>query len=150
MINFDANGNIFPYEIIEVSTKDILDQFIFNSHRWRIYSEYLIFLRTLEEMGIGSCFQFIDGSFTTTKEYPKDIDVVTFVEASFFNQNAVKLLDLRDQFSQIDCFFVPLYQPEERNYFVTQFGLFEWEQLFNTDREYKPKGILKVTFNEWK
>ncbi len=62
----------------------------------------------------------------------------------------MRLLDLRDRFNQIDCFFVPNYQPEERNYFVTQFGLFEWEQLFNTDREYKPKGILKVTFNEWK
>ena len=49
-------------------------------------------------------------------------------------------------FEKIDCFFVPNYPPQHSHYFVTQFGLFEWEQLFNTDREYYPKGILKITF----
>lgn len=97
-------------------------------------------------MKISHFYQFIDGSFITKKTFPKDIDVVTFVEANFFNNNAVKLLNLRKNFSKIDCFFVPNYQPEERNYFVTQFGLFEWEQLFNTDRECNPKGILKIIF----
>lgn len=150
MINFDTNGNIFPYEIIDVSLNVLKEEFIFNRHREDIFEEYLNFCDVLKSMGVENFYQFIDGSFTTKKTFPKDIDVVTFVEADFFNKNAVKLLDLRDNFNKIDCFFVPLYQPEERNYFVTQFGLFEWEQLFNTDREYKPKGILKVTFNEWK
>lgn len=62
-------------------------------------------------MGIENFYQFIDGSFTTKKTFPKDIDVVTFVESDFFSKNAVKLLDLRDNFNKIDCFFVPNYQP---------------------------------------
>ena len=91
-------------------------------------------------------FSLIDGSFTTKKEYPKDIDIVTFVDADFFNKNAVKLLDLRDHLDKIDCFFVPIYSIEHPLYVVTKMGLFEWEQLFNTDREYNPKGILKIIF----
>jgi hypothetical protein len=146
MINFDTKGNILPYEIIEVSTNDIVDNFIFNSHRWRMYGEYIVFRRLLDEMGAGNYFQLIDGSFTTKKEYPKDIDIVTFVDADFFNKNAVKLLDLRDRLDKIDCFFVPIYPTEHPLYVVTKIGLFEWEQLFNTDREYNPKGILKIIF----
>jgi hypothetical protein len=146
MVNFDTNGNIVPYEILEVSTKDLIDNFIFNSHRWGVYGEYFVFRRLLEEMGIKNYFQFIDGSFTTKKEYPKDIDIATFVDADFFNINAIKLLDLRDKFDKIDCFFVPIYPIDHPLFVVTKTGLFEWEQLFNTDREYNPKGFLKMTF----
>jgi hypothetical protein len=94
MINFDTKGNILPYEIIEVSTNDIMENFIFNSHRWRMYGEYIVFRHLLDEMGAKNYFQFIDGSFTTKKEYPKDIDIVTFVDADFFNKNAVKEREL--------------------------------------------------------
>ena len=146
MINFDKNGNIEPYNVIESSVDVLQKYFTFNNHRKDIFDEYLIFCNTLKLMGIKTFYQFIDGSFITRKVLPKDIDVVTFLEANFFNQNAVKLLNLRDDFSRIGCFFVPNYQSEERNYFVTQFGLFEWEQLFNTDHEYNPKGILKIIF----
>lgn len=146
MINFDTNGNVEPYEIIEVLLNILQKEFTFNNHREEIFEEYLAFCDTLKLMGIEHFYQFIDGSFITKKLFPNDIDVVTFVEANFFNNNAVKLLNLRNKFSKIDCFFVPNYQLEERNYFVTQFGLFEWEQLFNTDREYNPKGILKIIF----
>lgn len=146
MINFDTNGNVIPYEIIEVSLNVFQKEFTFNNHRENIFEEYLFFCDALKAMDIERFYQFIDGSFVTKKAFPKDIDVVTFVNSDFFNENAVKLLDLREKFSKIDCFFVPNYQPENRNYFVTQFGLFEWEQLFNTDREYNQKGILKIIF----
>jgi hypothetical protein len=146
MINFDTNGNIEPYEIIEVSLNIVQNEFTFNDHRVEIFEEYLAFCDTLKSIGIENFYQFIDGSFITKKTFPKDIDVVSFVESDFFNNNAVKLLNLRDKFSKIDCFFVPNYRPKDRNYFITQFGLFEWEQLFNTDREYNPKGILKIIF----
>ena len=101
----------------------------------------------MKSIGISKFYQFIDGSFITNKSFPKDIDVVSFVNADFFNENIIRLLNLRDRFNRIDCFFVPVYRPEERNHFINQFGLFEWEQLFNTDREYKPKGILKIIFS---
>lgn len=104
MINFDTNGNVIPYEILEVSKKEFIDTFIFNRHRWGMYAEYITFCRLLEEMGAKNYFQLIDGSFTTKKEYPKDIDIVTFVDADFFNKNAVKLLDLRDSLDKIYCF----------------------------------------------
>ena len=146
MINFDVNGNIIPYEIIEVSLNIFQKKFTFNEHRGEIFEEYLAFCDTLKSIGVKNFYQLIDGSFITKKIFPKDIDVVTFMEADFFNNNAVKLLNLRDNFNKIDCFFVPNYQTEEQNFFVTQFGLFEWEQLFNTDREYNPKGILKIIF----
>jgi hypothetical protein len=147
MINFDDNGNVIPYNIIDCSLEILQENFTFNHHREEIFEEYLSFCDTVKSIGISSFYQFIDGSFTTKKIFPKDIDVVSFVDANFFNENTVKLLNLRDSFNKIDCFFVPVYRPNERNYFITQFGLFEWEQLFNTDREYKSKGILKIIFS---
>ena len=104
MINFDINGNIQPYDIIEVSLNIIQKEFTFNNHREEIFEEYLTFCDALKSMGIENFYQFIDGSFITKKLFPKDIDVVTFVEANFFNNNAVKLLNLRNDFSKIDCF----------------------------------------------
>jgi len=147
MINFDNNGNVIPYEIIDCSLETLQEIFTFNNHREGVFEEYLSFCDTIKSLGISKFYQFIDGSFTTKKMFPKDIDVVSFVDADFFNENTVKLLNLRDNFNRIDCFFVPVYNPDERNYFITQFGLFEWQQLFNTDREYRPKGILKIMFN---
>ena len=146
MINFDNKGNIFPYEITDTTFEIFQEVFSFNEHRKAIFQEYVEFCNVLKSMQTNEFFQFIDGSFVTQKQYPKDIDIVTFVDADFFNKNAVRLLNLRDNFEKIDCFFVPNHSTEHPHYFVTQFGLFEWEQLFNTDREYYPKGILKITF----
>ena len=146
MINFDNKGNIFPYEITETTFEIFQEVFSFNEHRKAILQEYVEFCSVLKSIQTGEFFQFVDGSFVTQKQYPKDIDIVTFMDADFFNKNAVKLLNLRDNFEKIDCFFVPNHSPEHPHYFVTQFGLFEWEQLFNTDREYHPKGIIKITF----
>jgi hypothetical protein len=147
MIDFDNKGNIIPYDIIDCSLETLQEIFTFNNHREEIFEEYLSFCDAIKSLGIHEFYQFVDGSFVTKKMFPKDIDVVSFVDANFFNENAVRLLNLRDIFNRIDCFFVPVYSPNERNYFITQFGLFEWEQLFNANRENKPKGILKIIFN---
>ena len=76
MINFDVNGNIIPYEIIEVSLNIFQKKFTFNEHRGEIFEEYLAFCDTLKSIGVKNFYQLIDGSFITQKIFPKDIDVV--------------------------------------------------------------------------
>jgi hypothetical protein len=83
MINFDVNGNIIPYEIIECSSGNLQENFTFNGHREAIFAEYLTFCDVIKSIGVEEFYQFIDGSFITQKEFPKDIDVVTFVDANF-------------------------------------------------------------------
>ena len=44
MINFDTNGNVEPYDIIEISLSIIQKKFTFNNHREEIFEEYLAFV----------------------------------------------------------------------------------------------------------
>jgi hypothetical protein len=76
MINFDSRGYITPNEIIEVTMSEIENTFSYNEHRKLIFENYLDFSEKLHELGLTNFYQWIDGSFVTTKKYPKDIDFV--------------------------------------------------------------------------
>ena len=79
MLNFDENGYIVPGEPVIVDYKTFVREFVVNDYRADIFSEYKGMLQELSELLVEGFSQWINGSFTTRKPRPNDIDVVTFI-----------------------------------------------------------------------
>jgi hypothetical protein len=86
---------------------------------------------------------WIDGSFTTNKTNPNDIDLVVFADGNSFNQLEIeKQQSLRRLFDRdetrrvfgLDVLFCPSEDNNGRSY---------WRGWYGFDRNEKPKGIAK-------
>lgn len=68
-----------------------IHRFATNERRCEILSGWIEFRNSLLTSGITSGFQWINGSFTSAKPDPRDIDVVTFFYNPFDNPQALHL-----------------------------------------------------------
>ena len=85
----------------------------------------------------GSPGLFLDGSFVSDKEGPRDIDAVMILPRGFDRkgQLAARLRVLHHEFG-FDIEQVPVDDQEERDYLLNEF--------FGTDRSGNPRGLLEV------
>ncbi len=133
-----------PNGIITITLSEFEETFCYNARRKRIFENYTIFIEKLNGLGLTHFYQYIDGSFVTTKHYPKDIDFVTFVDFEFFHQNITQMIDFKNEW--LDCFFAPIYPQNHAFNFRNDLEHFEWKCLFGWDREDKQKGLVQINF----
>jgi hypothetical protein len=119
MIDFNSRGYITPPEAIDVDFDTFKQTFVVNNHRQVIFDEYQTFLASLKNLQIEPFFQWINGSFTTQKPHPNDIDVVTFIdfEAKEQHQDFLNALKSESLPRKIDAYFVATY-PENHPQFL--------------------------------
>jgi len=159
MIQFDKNGYIVPYEIIEVSLADFEKFFVSGlveeKRRKEIFEVYLRYLSELFETVGKEFFQLVDGSFTTTKELPRDIDLTTFVDYRIYKQNFGAIQKLSEKWNRermIDSYLVPISYPGHPHFAETQLTFEYWKSLFSFSRRESPnqsKGLIKINFHQW-
>ena len=118
MIQFDKHGYLFPHEIIEVSLADFEQYFVADlpdkERRKEIFQTYLQYLSELKKIVGKEFFQLVNGSFTTKKELPGDIDFVTFVDYQIYRRSfeAIDNLNLKwENSEEIDCMILPFSYP---------------------------------------
>jgi hypothetical protein len=103
--------------------------------------------------------QWLDGSFTTNKDNPNDIDLVTHIDATKFDQfndeqqnNLLKLLAEKKRIrSEYMCHVnhIPIYSPEIPELYEFTVGWIEyWLKWFGHDRNNNPKGIIEINVPE--
>jgi len=150
MLNFDNEGHLTPYGASSISKDDLKailqEYFSQNPARKELCSSYLVLLEDLVEMFSFPFFQYLDGSFVTRKELPKDLDLVVFIDYRDFeiHEKQLKILLERNKKLNLDCYFEKLY-PEGHKYFIRfQSDLLYWESLFSKTRNKKRKGFLKI------
>lgn len=160
MIQFDKNGYLVPYEIIEISLADFEQTFVTSmpekEQRSKIFATYLQYLSELFEVVGKDFFQFVNGSFTTTKELPNDIDFVTFVDYRICRSCEEKIFKLGNRWENkklINCYFVPFSYPGHPRFIQSQLAYDYWKNLFSSDREdfegkSNPKGLIKISFQK--
>ena len=150
-ILFDENGFIIPYEPIEIDIKTFHEYFVFNTHRERLYENYLYFLQLLEKMSIGSFYQWIDGSFTTCSTHPRDIDLVSFVDSNFYRKFERQLANLSKEMkynNRIDAYFEPIFPDNHFLSASTRYNKADWKRLYERDRQFRRKGFIQLNFNK--
>jgi len=156
MIQFDEYGNLKPYEVIEISLGEFEEEFVSKlaekEHRTEIFRAYLEYLNELFEVVGRDFFQLINGSFTTAKELPKDIDLATFVDYRVYQQKFEDITELTERWTlnnKIDCYLLPISYPGHPNFIETQLTFEYWKNLFSLSRRTTPnrqKGLIKITF----
>jgi hypothetical protein len=158
-MQFDNNGHLMPYEIQEIT----LDEFRYffveklgdSGHRTQLFDNYLRFIEDLKASFDVPFYQWVDGSFITTKEFPGDIDVVTFIPSELLKKRLIAVqyfINKSEQLYKVDAKFSPICKWNQRDYQDSKEQESYWFNLFNSSRKNKngfsnPKGIIKLNFN---
>lgn len=159
-MHFDLQGNLYPYEITKIDFKTFEDIFINDFPnsltRKEIFDNYLSYLSAFREEVSNSFTQFIDGSFITKEENPRDLDFVTLLASTLYDEKynvleKYKGLQLHKE-KKLDCYFIKEY-PIEHPYYeiVTLSDKLYWLDLFSKTRVQRngkkyPKGIIQIEF----
>lgn len=160
-LTFDENGCLYPPEIIEVSIETLkaifVDAFPNSITRKDLFENYLHYTYRFEDEVFPFFEQWINGSFVTQKENPKDIDLVTFLDYNVFEKRGDKILDKFWAFSLeeqgIDSYLVKTYPPEHFAYKKYLQQKMIWKRRYATSRPDSEdnviqKGFLKIIFEK--
>ena len=159
-MEFDSQGNLFPYKVIEIDLEEFEKLFITNfpnsESRNRLFQNYLSYIQKIKDEIDSTFYQWIDGSFVTSKLNPNDIDLVTFLNFEIYENSLPKLTDFQgDKLKKeqnLDCYFVKEYPIEHKNYeVITKYDSVEWFHLFSKTRVHRngkrySKGIIQINF----
>lgn len=158
MLLFDENGYIHPHEIIEVSLTEFERVFIQSmenrDHRQLIFSGYLRFIKDLKSTLGVSFYQWVNGSFTTKKPFPGDIDVVSFIEYDRFISKLPQIEHFHAVSKNLyntDAHFAAVCKWNHRFFDRSEQNQAYWKDVFGFSRPDEngikhPKGILKIQF----
>ncbi len=156
-LNFDEYGNLTPYKIIEVDLATFEAYFVTafpnSKTRKRLFENYLRYIYRFQDEVFPFFEQWINGSFVTQKENPKDIDLVTFLDYSVYEKRGDKILDKFWSFSLedegIDSYLVKDYPKNHLLYMKTLEKKDVWLKLYANNRAKIPtKGFLKIIFEK--
>lgn len=157
MLKFNSSGFLFPDKQIASSIEELEQYFvkdIKSSRRKEIFDSYCNYSNDLKETcNLEVLVQWIDGSFTTKKENPNDIDLVTFLDyriaSSIQLKNFVYPKSL--EIYKVDAYIVVTYPDEHKNSFLYMSDKFYWIDHFNKTRRNRkgyrhPKGFLELQY----
>ena len=147
-IHFDENGYIKPYKPIELDLEEFRQIFANNLHRQQLFDTYLHYLARLKDMGIGKFTQWIDGSYVTKFAYPRDIDLVNFVDYDFHRKFEQRLKSMKNEFKEqgIDAYFETAYPKTHTRHFLTVFQQNKWREIYGFDRKDIKKGFILINY----
>jgi hypothetical protein len=154
-MQFDDNGYLVPYEAILSTMNEIESEFCFTEQRALLYQNFVGFMAELQKI-VGLGFEvWVNGSFTSKKVVPKDIDLVVFVDSEILklhDKDLMKYVSLEyHKTMKLDCYFLAVYPLGHKFYDNAILDRKEW--LFNwtkkedsrTKKIYS-KGFLILTF----
>ncbi len=135
-----------------------VDPFAPESSRHDLYKGLESYLADFSALVTPNFRVWINGSFVSTKISPRDIDLVTIVEAETAVQKA-ELLSKRflnegaEEFYGIDAYLVRLYPEAHKDYNKSLSDRLYWEHWFGYTRKNRvkkrfAKGFVELLFNE--
>ena len=153
-ITFDEYGNSKPYGLVPLNIDECETIFVsdFPSSTTRVsnWSGYIKFTTQLKIVATHPVTQWLDGSFTTNKLNPGDIDIVNIINPLDFKPT-LKEFDMNrsdgypKKVYNIDGYVI-IDLPSTHPYYAKIVAQKEyWKKFFSTDRDDNPKSILEVT-----
>jgi hypothetical protein len=159
-MEFDELGYLSPYKVIETNLETFERIFVSNFEnsdtRKKLFQNYVSYINDFKNQISDNFYQWIDGSFVTSKLNPNDIDIVTFLNADIYQDKISQLADFQGiklkTEQKLDCYFVKEYPVEHKNYeIITHYDSVEWFHLFSKSRVQRDgkrhsKGIIQINF----
>ena len=160
MLKFDSKGFLKPCEPIPCTVSELKTQLVdgFDSVTRQInYDNYIRYSDQLKALLGGIKFkQWINGSFVTKKENPKDIDLVTFISHAEIKKLGHKLDIFRPEGSWliygVDAYIIEVHPAASRSYtYFTEWDIAYWLNLFAQTRpnrrgQKQAKGFLEIIY----
>jgi hypothetical protein len=157
MIEFDENGFLKPYGPISADLDTVerifVEEFITSTTRRNLFGQYREYNARLLVLLTSGFTQWIDGSFISRKRDPEDIDVLTFVDAEFYNRHEREIEELKQEYRNqrpvlVDAYFVRVYPEGHRRYFDYQSNRVEWlyDWTRTVGRRPENKGLIELQF----
>ncbi len=158
-LHFDNHGFLKPYQPISVDLETLeyyfCDQFPQSETRKNLFIKYLRYLERFKSRVSRNFTQWIDGSFTSLKQNPKDIDFVVFLDYEIYEREE-QFLDqywgfgLEDKgIKGLDAFLEKYYPPEHPSHAVYLSARQYWQEVFSDKIQNEvvfPKGFLEIKF----
>jgi hypothetical protein len=147
MLQFNDMGFLMPIKPIESNLAEFQATFVINEQRERLFSVYLEFLEELKKLEIGHYFQRIDGSFTTRKMLPSDIDLVTFIDFKAYKLQKSRFLDMKARYKNrgIDAYFAEIYPKNHALFSTNDYQFNDWMDVYGAT---KPIGLQRKVFKK--
>lgn len=159
MLQFNNRGHLIPGTVIKSTIQELEHEFVENipsASRKKIFEKYCNYSDCLKVVCQNKpLIQWINGSFTTKKTEPGDIDIVTFIDyAILFNSG--KLFEqfaypYSEQTYEVDAYIVPFYPEGHRLRFLFTSDRLDWLDRFNKTwinrlgKRYA-KGFLEINY----
>jgi hypothetical protein len=160
ILTFNSDGLLNSEEPIIMTLDEIEANFVTTfpnseKRKW-LFSNYLDFVYILQQDVFPYFTQWINGSFVTQKQEPKDIDIVTFIDFRVY-QSKNKILEQFWAFNMenkgLDNYFVAIYPPEHELHNLYIENKEKWTKLYSKTRPlsdglFLSKGFLEITFEK--
>jgi hypothetical protein len=144
---FDTNGCLFPNEVFKIDNLTFETTFAYNERRktlFRMLESYIFDLQLILNTPLKI---WVNGSYTTQKVQPNDIDLVTFVDYQLYRQKEIALKNLLNKYRRLDAYYAAEFPIGHRQYFLTVHNRNEWYYLYNyDDRSGLKKGFIELNF----
>jgi hypothetical protein len=158
-LTFDAHGYLTPSEKITIDLNTLEQVFVKdfpNSTRRKVlFDNYLRYVDAFAKEITPHFTQWINGSFVTRKENPKDIDFVTFLN-SYTDRKNIEIIDRFQSFSleneNLDAYILEIYPTEDEKYLsYSLMNLEKWDTRFSYTKEHDdkiifPKGYIEILY----
>ena len=143
---FDENGYLVPYDIIEMNLADFETHFAITQQRKFLFERLQNFLIDLVKLLKSPFKLWINGSFTTKKTVPNDIDLVVFVNDNVYFYCETELLSMKRAYKLLglDVHLIVVYPFSHKFRFETDFDTHSYFDLFSSDRKSVKKGFIQL------
>lgn len=157
---FDIRGNLVPPKKNEIDfdafKTTFVDSFDMDSSRYQIFENYNKFVVDFQKTITPDFIHWINGSFVSNKENPKDIDFVTLIDyETFFEKESLidkqfRLKGAKD-FYGVDAYTLIIYPESHKKHFFTKSDSMYWYNWFsrtkkNAKKQSFNKGFLELKF----
>ncbi len=152
MLNFNENGYLEPFGEIATTIEIVKEYFVWNEQRNELFNSFETFIIELQTIIQQPFTVWLDGSFTTKKEFPNDIDCVIFVDYRCFDGKETAFFNLKMVYKKlkIDSYSVKVYPEQHEKYVIFTNDKQDWERIFGRTRLnthtglYYSKGFLQL------
>jgi hypothetical protein len=154
-LSFDSKGNLQPYSPMVVDLDTLESEFAVTEHRKALFEGYLEYVEALKKVLEIPFVQWVNGSYVTLKDTPKDVDVLTWVDYQTFKKKAKELAHFADkdfwQPKGIDCYLGESFPISHKQYTIYEMDYKHWlydftRKLDHKSGKYLPKGFLELNF----
>lgn len=160
MLQFDSKGFLTPDKNLPSNFAEFEHEFVSKfgkqAKRQVLFEDFKRYFRDLfDAMKIDEILVWVDGSFTTRKESPNDIDFVTFIDSELVEKftdiiNRKFTSPEAKQLYQMDAFLLRQYNETHPDHFFTVSDRAYWHSLFSNTRKNRRGLSFKKGFIELK